>query len=172
MTESQQAVLDAIRNRRSVRQYLDEPITDEQAQTILEAGRWAPSGLNNQPWRFVLVRDSAVKAEVAEQTRYREIVRNAPLIIAVFLDHEASYDRVKDCQAVGACVQNMLLATHALGLGGVWLGEILKNRDRVRLILKAPESFELMAVVAIGHPGHREQRSHRRPLSELVFGQI
>jgi len=172
MSDSGQAVLEAIFARRSVRQYTDDPVDQPDVQTILEAGRWAPSGLNNQPWRFAVVRDSKVKDEVAKQTRYREIVRNAPLIIAVFIDNDASYDRTKDCQGIGACLQNMWLATHALNLGGVWLGEILKNRERVGEILEAPETYELMAVLAIGHPKHRQQESDRKALSDLVFKEV
>jgi nitroreductase len=172
MDERGQAVLEAIFARRSVRQYTDNPVDQQDVQTILEAGRWAPSGLNNQPWRFAVVQDSKVKDQVAKQTRYREIVRNAPLIIAVFIDNDASYDRTKDCQGIGACLQNMWLATHALDLGGVWLGEILKNKKRVGEILEAPESYELMAVLAIGHPKNRQQKSERKSLSDLVFKEV
>ena len=172
MSEAGRAVLEAIFARRSIRQYTDDPVSQQDVRTILEAGRWAPSGLNNQPWRFAIVQDSKVKDEIAKQTRYREIIRNAPLIIAVFIDNDAGYDRTKDCQGIGACLQNMWLATHALDLGGVWLGEILKNKERVGEILKAPENYELMAVLAIGHPKHRKQKSDRKSLSELVFKEV
>jgi nitroreductase len=169
MGEARVAVLDAIRSRRSVRKYRDESLNDEDLRAILEAGRWAPSGLNNQPWRFAVVRDTKVKDEIAEQTRYGEIIRGAPVIIAVFMDNEVSYDRVKDCQSIGACLQNMWLAVHALGLGGVWIGEILKNKDKVADILTAPETYELMAILAVGYPQHRKQKSHRKSVSELIF---
>jgi len=172
MSEAGKAVLEAIFARRSVRQYTDDPVDHHVVQTILEAGRWAPSGLNNQPWRFAVVRDSKMREKVAQYTRYREIIRNAPVIIAVFIDNDASYDRTKDCQGIGACLQNMWLATHALGLGGVWLGEILKNKERVGEILEAPETYELMAVLAIGHPKHRQQKSDRKSLSDLVFREV
>lgn len=172
MTDTGQAVLDAIRERRSIRQFLDAPLAEDDLRTILEAARWAPSGLNNQPWRFAVVRDAAVREKVARQTRYGEIIRSAPVIIAVFLDLQESYDRTKDCQAVGACLQNMWLALHALGLGGVWIGEILKNREQVREILELPAHLELMAVMAVGHPRHRRQQSERRPMGELVVKEI
>lgn len=172
MGEARVAVLDAIRSRRSVRKYRDESLNDEDLRAILEAGRWAPSGLNNQPWRFAVVRDAKVKDEIAEQTRYGEIIRGAPVIIAVFMDNEVSYDRVKDCQSIGACLQNMWLAVHALGLGGVWIGEILKNKDKVADILTAPETYELMAILAVGYPQHRKQKSHRKSVSELIFKEL
>lgn len=172
MSETGHAVLDAIRSRRSIRHYSEDPVDDAHVEAILEAGRWAPSGLNNQPWRFAVVRDPECKHTISELTRYREIIRNAPVIIAVFLDNDAGYDRVKDCQGIGACLQNMWLATHALDLGGVWLGEILKNKERVAEILETPGSYELMAVLAIGHPKHRKQKTSRKPLAELLFKQV
>ena len=78
------------------------------------------------------------------------------------------YHEVKDHQAIGACLQNMLLAAHSLGLGAVWLGEILKSEKEVRNLLGLPEKLELMAVIALGWPKHRNQKSRRFPLDELI----
>jgi nitroreductase len=89
--------------------------------------------------------------------------------VSVFLDKEASYDYTKDCQAVGACIQNFLLALHSFDLGAVWVGEILKNKEKVIEILQLPDRIELMAVVAVGHPAHRKQTSHRQPIEELIL---
>ena len=125
-------VLSAIYQRRSVRQFTAEQVSVEELREIVRAGIWAPSGLNNQPWRFVLIRDTPTRERMAEQTSYRRVVLAAPALIAVYLDREAMYDEVKDHQAAGACIQNMLLAAEALGLGAVWLGQILKNREEVR----------------------------------------
>ncbi len=166
---SENPVLEAIYSRRSVRDYTEEPVPKETIYEIIRAGTWAPSGLNNQPWRFAIVQDAEKKEALAQLTRYGEIIRRAPVVIAVFVDREAMYHEVKDHQAMGACIQNMLLAIHALGLGGVWLGEILKNAQTVREILALPENLELMAVVALGHPKHRRQTSSRKPLEEVIL---
>ncbi|MDD5154852.1 MAG: nitroreductase [Desulfovibrionales bacterium] len=162
-------VLKAIYERRSVRDFRPMPVDEQQVMEIIRAGSWAPSGLNNQPWRFVVVKDSKVKKEIAGQTRYSSTIEAAPVIIAVFLNREAMYHEVKDAQAIGACLQNMLLAAHAQGLGAVWLGEILKNKDRVREIVFLPSHLELMAIVAIGHPAHHNQTSERKGLEELIL---
>lgn len=162
-------VLEAIYSRRSVRSFTSEAVLREAVLEIIQAGTWAPSGLNNQPWRFVIVWDKEKREALAELTRYGEIIRQAPVVIAVFVDREAMYHEVKDHQAMGACIQNMLLAIHALGLGGVWLGEILKNADKVRTLLELPEHLDLMAVVALGHPAHRRQTSSRKPLEEVLL---
>ena len=104
-------VIDTILNRRSVREFTDKPVSKEDINTILNAGHWAPSGLNNQPWRFIVIRDRETIHKLSECTHYSGIVAGAPLLIAVFLDTENSYNRTKDVQAIGAAIQNMLLAS-------------------------------------------------------------
>lgn len=162
-------VIDTILKRRSVREFTDSPVSTEDLNSILNAGRWAPSGLNNQPWRFIVVREKDTVMQLSECTHYTKVVAGAPLLIAVYLDTENSYSHTKDVQAVGAAIQNMLLASCELGLGAVWLGEILKQADRVNSILECPESFELMAVLAIGVPVPKERTSPRKELKELAF---
>lgn len=162
-------VLKAIFTRRSIREYTDEPVARETLLEIIRAGVWAPSGLNNQPWRFVIITDPEIRLKLAGQTHYQHIVTAARALIAVFLDKEAMYDTVKDHQAVGACIQNMLLATEALGLGAVWLGQILKNKDKVNEILALGDQYDLMAVMALGHPLHHNQKSSRKPFADLIL---
>jgi len=167
-----QPVQDAIVRRRSIREFTDEPVARGLLYKIVTAGIWAPSGLNNQPWRFVLVMDAPAREALAQQTTYAHIVRAAPALIIVFLDQTAMYNAVKDYQAAGACIQNMLLAAEELGLGAVWLGQILQNRDKVNAILGLDDTFELMAVVAVGHPQHKNQKSQRKPLADFILQEI
>ena len=162
-------ILKAIHERRSVRHFVDAPVSRDLIMTAIEAASWAPSGLNNQPWRFAIIWDKPSQEALAALTRYSNILKSASVLIAVFLDKEASYDYTKDCQAVGACLQNLLLSLHSMDLGAVWIGEILKNKERVIEILKLPERLELMAVVAVGHPVSRSQKSQRRPIAELIL---
>jgi nitroreductase len=165
-------VLEAIYNRRSIREYTDEEIPIEQLREIVKAAIWAPSGLNNQPWRFVIVQSPEIREELALQTHYGHIVRAAKALIAVYLNVEAMYDEVKDHQSAGACIQNILLAAEALNLGGVWLGQILKNKTEVNKILGLDENHDLMAIVALGHPLHRDQKSKRKDISELLLKEL
>lgn len=162
-------VLNAIFDRRSVRHFSEASVDKALLMEALKAASWAPSGLNNQPWRFGLIRDADLKAKLGGLTRYTNVLKSASVLVTFFLDKDSSYDYVKDCQAVGASIQNFLLAVHARDLGAVWIGEILKNKDEIRRILELPDRLELMAVVAVGHPAHRNQSSHRRPIEELVL---
>ena len=162
-------VLNAIFDRRSVRHFSEASVDKALLMEALKAASWAPSGLNNQPWRFGLIRDADLKAKLGGLTRYTNVLKSASVLVTFFLDKDSSYDYVKDCQAVGASIQNFLLAVHARDLGAVWIGEILKNKDEIRRILELPDRLELMAVVAVGHPAHRNQSSHRRAIEELVL---
>ena len=159
-----------IRERRSVRRYTDSPVEKERIEEVLEAGRWAPSGLNNQPWRFLVLRAGDERAVRLENlTKYAHIVRAAPVLIVVLLARDAMYNLVKDCQGAGACIQNMLLCAHDIGLGAVWLGEILNSAGPVLDALGlSQDDFELMAVICMGHPA-QEGASARKPLAELLL---
>ena len=165
-------VLEAIYTRRSIREFTDQPVLPETLHQIIKAGTWAPSGLNNQPWRFITISDNKVRLQLAEQTRYSHIIKGAPALIALFLDKDAMYNEVKDHQAAGACIQNMLLALEALDLGAVWLGEILNQKTEVNRILDLVERFDLMAVLAIGHPTHRDQTSNRKDVNDVLLKEI
>jgi len=162
-------VINTILNRRSVREFTDKTVSRGDISIILNSGHWAPSGLNNQPWRFIVIRDRDTIQKLSECTHYSGIVAGAPLLIATFLDNETSYNRTKDLEAIGAAVENMLLTCCDLGLGGVWLGEILNQKEKVNSILDCPSDLELMAVLAIGEPVPKERTSTRRALSEIVF---
>ena len=162
-------VIEAIKSRRSVREFTDDDVDDKALLEIIDAGRWAPSGLNNQAWRFIIIRDIGTKEELCELTHYGAIIKNAPVLIAVFLDRNEMYDHTKDVQSIGACIQNMLLAIHSMGLGAVWLGQILNKKEGVNTVLGAPASYELMAVVALGHPVQKNRVSERKEIQNLVF---
>jgi len=162
-------VTQAIKSRRSIRHFTEEPVCDEEIDQIIESGMWAPSGKNNQPWKFAVIQDTGLRASLTPLTHYGSIIQSASVCIAVFLDHSRVYDRTKDIQAAGAAIQNMLLTIHSLGLGGVWLGEILKNKEKVGESLGAGRELELMAVIALGHPKEKAGRQRRDHLEERVF---
>ena len=164
-------VLEAILSRRSIRKFTDAPVSKEDVSAVLEAGRWAPSGLNNQPWRFALIRDRAAIEALSRLTRYEDVVLSAALCIAVFYHTASGYNRDKDILGIGACIQNMMLAAHSLSLGAAWLGEILNKKSDVNALLGLDGSYELLAVLALGHPDERPG-SERRPMKELLVRSI
>lgn len=162
-------ILNLIKTRRSIREYTDKMPSDDIIKIVIEAGRWAPSGLNNQPWRFVIIKDKTTIDKISTFTRYSKIIKSAPALIVVFMDKDEGYNRDKDLQAIGACIENMLLAIHSLGLGACWLGEILNRKDGVAEFLNLPKSYELMAVISLGYPKSRKQTQSRIPLSQAYL---
>ncbi|MCR4392416.1 MAG: nitroreductase [Candidatus Acetothermia bacterium] len=159
-------VLRAIQERRSIRVFRPDPVEPEKVDAILDAGRWAPSGKNTQPWRFVVVESKEKRDELGRIVTQMDMVRSAPVTIAVLLDTRAGYDATKDAQGIGACAQNMLLAAHSLGLGACWIGRV--RDEQVEGILGAKDHEELMMLIAIGYPAETPPVRERRPLGELV----
>lgn len=164
-------VIENIKKRRSIRRYTSEKVSEEMIDDIIDAGSWAPSGLNNQPWRFAVITDTEVKEKVSHLTKYTKIIQNADSLIAVFFHTVSGYHRDKDMMSMGACIENMLLAAESFGLGAVWLGEILKRKTEVNEILKIDNENELMAVIAIGYPDESPARA-RKNIDELILKRI
>lgn len=159
----------AIRERRSVRSFTEKVPEEEIALELIDAGRWAPSGLNNQPWKVKIIYDRELIEEIAGMTKYSSTVKGAAFLISVFLDNDLSYHREKDIMAIGAFIQNILLSAYSLGLGSVWLGEILKNSSLIKNILKTDKSLDLMAVIALGYPKGSVQKAKRKTLEEIIM---
>jgi len=165
-------LLEGLHTRRSIRKYTDEPVTREQLHEIIKAGTMAPSGMNNQPWRFVTIQNKETLQKLAQLTKYSHVVGKAAACIAVFVDKTAMYHEVKDHQSMGACIQNLLLASHGMGLGGVWLGEILKSAKEVRELCGLTDQYELMAVVSLGYPAGKGGVAERRPVEEVLLKEL
>jgi nitroreductase len=173
MTEN--PVLAAIRERRSSLKFTTDPITEDQLESILEAGRWAPSGLNSQPWDFVVIRDPATRAQVGDIlsriTRAWQGFAAAPVIIIISVEPSRDPDHFVEDGAVAA--QNLCLAAHAVGLGSSWAGTHTDRARRgsvehaLRKLLSLPRSRRVIAAVPIGVPEFTRQSS-RHPLSEIV----
>lgn len=164
------AVLRAIQERRSIRKFTEDPVSEEAVTAILEAGRWAPSGLNNQPFRFLVIRRGDARVHtLSTLTKYSHIVLAAPVLIGLFLDRTATYHQLKDHQAAGACLQNMMLAAHALGLGTVWLGQMMNNAPQVLAALNLSENdYEFITFLAAGHPA-QSGVADRNPLEAYML---
>jgi nitroreductase len=149
-------LISTIFSRRSIRKYTDQPVSELDIQTLLEAAMAAPSASNRRPWHFVLVDDRDVLKRLAEVHPYAKMLYEAPLCIAVCGDTRIS-DRywVQDCSAA---TENLLLAAAALGLGAVWLG-VHPNADRVAAvadILSIPPETPPLNLISIGHPAEEK----------------
>lgn len=159
--------LDVIFTRRSIRQYTDEPVTEEQVKTLLEAGMNAPSANNRQPWHFIVVDARERLNAIMEIHPYSKMLEQAPLAIVVCADITRS-ERYwqQDC---AAATENTLLAARALGLGSVWLG-VYPKEDRTKGIIRLfdlPEHIRPLCVIAVGHPAEEAGRVDRYESSKV-----
>ncbi|MBL7183502.1 MAG: nitroreductase family protein [Anaerolineae bacterium] len=144
-------VLDMIKKRRSIREYTDQAVTDEQIRQLLEAAMAAPSGSNIQPWEFVVVRDPDLKRQLAQTHTWSYMAADAAVVFVVCANESASNHWIADASAA---TQNLLLAVTALGLGAVWVG-IYPSADReahVRRVLDIPDEIRVLCLVPVGHP--------------------
>jgi len=168
---NQEKTIKTIFDRRSVRKYTMKKISEQDILKIIKAGMWAPSGLNNQPWRFCIIRDKNLKKPLANLTKYSSVIISSDVCISIHYNHSSAYDRDKDLMSIGACIQNMLLASEAIGLGSVWLGEILKNKNDANRLLNIDVGNELMAIIALGYPAESPSKDRKKP-DDLIIKTI
>ncbi len=160
---SEESVLSAIKKRRSIRRYTDQAVTDEQIRQLLEAAMAAPSASNIQPWEFVVVRDPALKRELARTHRWSYMAADAAVVFVVCANERASHHWVEDASAA---TENLLLAATALGLGAVWVAVYpdASREAHVRRVLGIPEGMRVLCLVPVGHPA--ESKPPRTKYSE------
>lgn len=165
-------VLKNIRKRRTIYSFKKEPVEEEKIEKILEAGRWAPSWTNTQPWRFVIVKDDNAKKEISEifHEHFRKGIRDAAVLIIVFVDpDEDQYHFVED----GAvATQNMALAAESLNLGSTWIGVFdTENEEKVKKTLNISKDLRAISVLPIGVPEDVPKKG-RKDISSLILKEI
>ena len=158
----------AIRNRCSVRSYLDKPVEQDKLVRILDAGRLAPSGNNRQEWKFVVVRQAQLRQELAQACE-QPWIAEAPVLVAVvgcnpgrLMSCEVPADPV-DC---AIAMSYMMLAVEAEGLGTCWIGHF--SQPQCKALLNVPESAQIIGLLPIGYAAQRPGPRRRKPLGEIV----
>jgi nitroreductase len=150
-------LIDTIFSRRSIRKYTEEPVSEEEIKTILEAAMAAPSGHNSKPWHFVVITERETLIRLAKVHKYGKMLNEAPLCISVCGDQSVSESFwVQDCSAA---TENLLLAVTALDLGAVWCG-VHPSQDMVKdisKILGIDAPFVPLNLIAIGHPAEEKE---------------
>ena len=173
--------LECIAQRRSIRKFTDQEVSNDQLKDLMQAARYAPSWANTQCWEFVIVRDAAIKEKLAETLPEGNPARKAALSAPVLLvacgklgisgfykgsaatskgDNWYLYD-------VGLATQNISLAAHAMGLGSVILG--LFDADAAGKVLNLPDSVKVVSMMPLGVPAKEIKAPPRKPLCEFIF---
>jgi len=156
--------LEAIFTRRSIREYTDQPVSDELVQELLAAAMQAPSAGNQQPWHFVVVTDRNQLDALADALPFGKMLKIAPLGVVICGDESRARYRdfwVQDCSAA---TQNLLLAAHTRGLGAVWLGvyPLQERVASVKQVLGLPDQVMPLCVVPLGYPAVKREPPARR----------
>jgi nitroreductase len=155
--------LEAIFNRRSIRQYTAAVITDATVETLLRAAMYAPSAVNKQPWHFIVFRDGEIKERIIAFHSSASMLREASAAILVCWDenlqHDTGYGPI-DC---AAATQNILLAAYSLGLGSVWVGIYprIKRMESVHSLFKLPEHIKPFSIISLGYPAENKSTPMR-----------
>jgi nitroreductase len=155
--------IDFILTRRSIRKYTSEQVSEETIELLLKAGSYAPSANNFQPWHFLTVTEREILNKLSTVHPYAGMLKQAPLAILVCGDNNLQpilgYQAV-DCSAA---TQNILLAAHAIGLGGVWLG-VFPREQRMKDIkefFQLPENINPITLISIGYPDEKITQTDR-----------
>jgi nitroreductase len=170
-------VFEAIKNRRSVRAFTNEPVSDAKVKKLIDAATRAPSAGNIQPWEFVIIRDQEAKRGLCKAAGNQNFIEEAPVVIVVCANtsrSERGYGsrgvNLYCLQDTAAATQNMLLAAQALGLATCWVGAF--DEEEVKKVLNIPNVVRPVAIIPIGHAARQPTARLRRPLNEIVHHEI
>jgi len=166
-------VFEAIKGRRSVRAFTDEPVSDEEIMKMIDAARYAPSAGNIQPWEFIVIRNRDVKRGLSEAALEQTFIEEAPVVIVVCANQPRSSRGYGSrgaslycLQDTAAATQNMLLAAHAMGLATCWVGAF--NEDEAARVLNTPHGVRPVAIIPVGHAAEKPLTRGRRAVGEIV----
>ncbi len=165
------AVMQAIRTRKSVRGYAERLVEDEKLNTVLEAGRLAPSASNRQEWRFVVVRQPEVRKKLAAAaSSVAAFVGKAPVVVVACADtdeHMMQCEQLSYPIDVAIALDHITLAAVEVGLGTCWVG--MFDEPKVKSILGIPEKVHVVALLTLGYPANPSAVEKKRlPLSQIV----
>lgn len=162
------AVINSIEKRYSCRSYQSEAIEKEVMDTILEAGRVAPSAKNLQDWRFVVVTDEKTRQKLGHAANDQMFIAEAPVIIVACSES----DYVMRCgQSIGPidiaiALDHISLQAAELGVGSCWIGSFYP--EKVRAILGIPENVQIIELMPLGYPADERKEPSRQPMNEIV----
>lgn len=170
----EQAVLDNIATRTSIRDYETRPVEKEKVEKMLRAAMAAPTAMNKQPWHFVVVEQRSVLDSLAGANPYAKMLLKAPLVIVVCGDMDKVIEgggRDFWIQDASAATENLLLAAHAMGLGAVWTGAY-PSEERSKAIsatLSLPDNLVPLNMIVIGYPAEHPQPKDKFKEENITF---
>ncbi|MDP6458637.1 MAG: nitroreductase family protein [Candidatus Bathyarchaeota archaeon] len=158
-------VIEAIRERRSIRKFKKEPVSDALITQVMEAARLAPSGSNRQPWHLIVVRDPGIKSKMG----LHKWAEEAPVIIVCCIDPKEGRWYIVDGSIA---FTHMVLEATSLGLGTCWMGRLYENLgetdERIKDVLGIPDHMRVLAITPLGHHDKPLRQTRRKSRDEIV----
>lgn len=159
---AEQAVLDNIATRTSIRDYEARPVEKEKIEKMLRAAMAAPTAMNKQPWHFVVVDQRNVLDALAGANPYAKMLKKVPLAIVVCGNTDKMIEgggRDFWIQDASAATENLLLAAHAMGLGAVWTGAYPSEERCISIskVLLLPDNLIPLNMIVVGYPAEQPQ---------------
>jgi len=164
-------VIEAIKERRSVRNFTDEEVDMDKVRKLVELGNLAPSAGNLQARDFIIVKDAKKRELLAEASR-QSFVSKAPVVLVVCANKERIMHygergiNLYCVQDASAAVENILLAAHSFGLGTCWVGAF--SEEKVAKILSLPKHVRPVAIIPIGHYSRKPEAPERFEAIRLI----
>ena len=162
-----------ILNRRSIRRFSPEPLSQEQMEDLLRAAMQAPSAKNERPWEFLIVTNPDMRLQLSKTDPYAGAAKNAPAVI-VLLCNKAAYLPQGDTfwlQDMSAAAENILLAAQNMGLGGVWLAlaPLQERMDYVSKLFNLPKGVIPFSMIPVGRPLQEKAAEDRFDPRRIFF---
>jgi nitroreductase len=164
---------DAIKQRRSIRTFKNQPLPKSTVEALLEAAHLAPSAGNIQPWAFVVASTAETKRALSHGAYQQKDLEEAPVVLVVCADENAAVERYGErgrslycIQDTAAAIQNILLTACSLGLGTCWIGAF--KEEEISRVINAPKGVRPVALIPVGYPNEAPQARRRRPVSEIM----
>lgn len=156
-------VLKAIYSRRSIRKYTKEPIKEELIKEIINAGMYAPSAVNKQPWHFIVFKNTQSIQKITKVHPNAKMLADADCGILICGDKNLAHSEEYMYLDCSAATQNMLLAAHSLNLGAVWLGihPRVERKKTVSEIFNLPENIVPVSIISLGHSAETKATTER-----------
>jgi nitroreductase len=158
------SLLDLILSRRSIRNYENKDLPEEVLKQILEAGRQAPSAVNRQPIRFVVVNDNDMMKNLCDNLINR-FVKYAPVAIVGCADVKSLLTGKWAVVDTTIAMQNMVIAAWSLGIGSCWVGGC--NEKEIKKLLKIPDKWKFVALLTLGYPAEQPKPRKKKQVEKL-----
>jgi nitroreductase len=195
------SLFEAVSTQRAIRRFTDEPVPEDTVKKLLEAAICAPSGGNQQPWHFIVIRDREMKRQlgvwyadswskaITDQNKSLQPYRyggelganmpNIPVVLMVCVNRSApgsNRNSTTQGSSIYPAVQNLMLAARALGLGTVLTTMHTRYEKEVKELLGIPAEIDTVALIPLGYPdfskGERFSKGKRKPLEEVAYSDI